>query len=320
MVTHGTNVAPAVLVQNGFPLVTLPAKEPVAGTNLEVSRDDYPTQYATQWFFDLQRELPGDILLAVGYQGAKSTHLFGGRNINNGGPHPTIQANQRRVRPKWNNITLRDNGDNSNYNAFVLKAEKRFSKGLTFISSYTWSHTIDQNEESLDENLSGQSQRIRPPQRTRQFQPGPAAQPRGQLHLRDAVRPRQARWERLAPGAEAILGGWQVGGILSLMTGVPFDVTYPGDTQNSGDAQPRQPHRQRRARQPHHRPVVRRVRVRAERSGSLRQHRAQRALRAGLAQFRFDPGQAIPRAGGAPDPVPLRVVQPDQHAPRSASR
>jgi hypothetical protein len=55
-------------------------------------------------------ELPGDILFAIGYQGAKSTFLYAGRNINNGGPHPNIPANQRRVRPTWNNITLRDPG------------------------------------------------------------------------------------------------------------------------------------------------------------------------------------------------------------------
>ena len=37
----------------------------------------------------------------------------------------------------------------------MAKAEKRFSRGLTFITSYTWAHNIDQNNESLDQNLSG---------------------------------------------------------------------------------------------------------------------------------------------------------------------
>lgn len=38
-------------------------------------------------------------------------------------------------------------------------------------------------------------------------------------------------WNR---GVDAALGCWQVGGILTLRTGFPFEVSYPGDPQNSG--------------------------------------------------------------------------------------
>src|SRR5437867_1606967 len=156
-IVNGTNTAAAAFVKNGFAPVDLPAKAPVTGTNIEASYDELPNQYSSQWFLDIQRELPGDILFVVGYQGSKSTHLYSGRNINNGGPHPTIQASQRRVRPAWNQVTLREAGANSNYNSLVAKVEKRFSKGMTFISSYTWSHSIDQGDESLDQDLSGRA-------------------------------------------------------------------------------------------------------------------------------------------------------------------
>ncbi|MCL4402636.1 MAG: TonB-dependent receptor [Acidobacteria bacterium] len=236
VVTPTNNIVPAAIVRDGFTPVTLPAKAPVPGTNLEVSREEYPNQYASQWFFDLQRELPGDILFGFGYQGAESTHLYEGRNINNGGPHPTIPANQRRVRPTWNNITLRDPGYNSSYNALVAKAEKRFSKGLTFITSYTWSHNIDQNNESLDQNLAGAAN----PYNYRAERGNSGLDRRhsfvGSFTYELPLGRGRTIGKAWHAGLDALLGGWQLGGILSLRTGIPFSVSYPGDPQNSGTA------------------------------------------------------------------------------------
>ena len=35
-----------------------------------------PDQYSTQWFFDIQRELPFDVLATVGYQGNGTHHML----------------------------------------------------------------------------------------------------------------------------------------------------------------------------------------------------------------------------------------------------
>ncbi|MCI0422821.1 MAG: TonB-dependent receptor, partial [Acidobacteria bacterium] len=234
VIVNGTNTTEAAFVKDGFAPVVLPATAPVPGTNIEASYDELPNQYSTQWFFDLQRELPGDILFVVGYQGTKSTHLYAGRNINNGGPDPTIRESLRRVRPTWNNVTLREAGANANYNAMVAKVEKRFSKGLTFISSYTWSHSIDHGNESLDENLSGRADEY-----NLSAERGNSSLDRRHNLVTSFTyempfgrgKPFGADWK----GAlDAVLGGWQVGGILALRTGFPFDVNYPGDPQNSG--------------------------------------------------------------------------------------
>ena len=234
VIINGTNVAQAAFVRDGFAPVVLPARAPVPGTNLETSSPEMPNQYSTQWFFDVQRELPGDLLFVAGYQGTKSTHLYRGRNINNGGPHPTIRESLRRVRPQWNNVTLREAGGNSNYNALVAKVEKRFSKGLAFVSSYTWSHTIDESNESLDENLSG----LANPYDFR-AERGNASLDRRHNFLTSATyelpvgrgRRLGTNWGR---ALDAVIGGWQIGGILAWRTGFPFDVGYPGDPQNSG--------------------------------------------------------------------------------------
>lgn len=131
-------------------------------------------------------------------------------------------------------MTLREAGANANYNAMVAKVEKRFSKGLTFISSYTWSHSIDQGNESLDENLSGRANEY-----DLSAERGNSSLDRRHNLVTSFTyempfgrgKPFGTDWR----GAlDAVLGGWQVGGILAICTGFPFDVNYPGDPQNSG--------------------------------------------------------------------------------------
>ena len=227
------NVTPITLVKDGFVPVQLPAPAPAANTNVTVTKDSFPNQYASQWFIDVQREF-GGILFEVGYQGAKATHLFANRNINNGGPHPSIPEIRRRVRPTWNAVNLNDNGANSLYNALVTKAEKRFSKGLTFVASYTFSKNIDQSVENLNEGGSGRANEynlsaergLSDLHRTHNF----VGSYTWELPFGKG-RAFGSNWNGIA---DAVLGGWQLGGLVSLRSGFPFDVNYPGDPQNSG--------------------------------------------------------------------------------------
>ncbi|MGC4050662.1 MAG: hypothetical protein QM757_14905 [Paludibaculum sp.] len=117
-----------------------------------------PTLYISQWFLDVQRNLPWDALLTVGYIGTKGTHLHNIRNINlPQTPSATVaRRNERYFRPQFGAISLHENSLNSNsYNSLTAKVEKRFSKGLTLLSSFTWSHAIDQGNEDLLDGGSG---------------------------------------------------------------------------------------------------------------------------------------------------------------------
>lgn len=231
---NGTNTDKAAQVSDGFAVVQLPASAPVPGTGISTRPKNIVSQYSSQWFFDLQRELPGAIVLTLGYQGSKSTKLALTRNINNPGPHPSIPANQRLLRPQWTGVSLTQMGANANFNAFTARAEKRFAKGLTFLSSYTWSHNIDQNTESLDSGFDS-------PANPYNFS---AERGNSNLDHRHAF-VTSATYEvpfgrgRAFGGSasklvDVFLGGWQIGGILTLRSGFPFEVTYPGDPQNSG--------------------------------------------------------------------------------------
>ena len=83
---------------------------------------------AYQWFFDVQRTMPGDVLLTMGYAGSASSHLDVARNINQPlTPSATIPAVQRRIRPQFNQVILHDNMLNASYQALTAKAERRWS-------------------------------------------------------------------------------------------------------------------------------------------------------------------------------------------------
>ncbi len=228
------NITPVTLVKDGFLPVTLPAAEPLPNTGASASYRSQPTQYASQWFIDIQRELPENTVWIIGYQGS-STHFMQYRfDINNPGPHPTIPARRRRLRPQRTGVTLGEPGANASYNALVTRLEKRFSKGVTFLTSYTWSHNIDNNTQFLDTGLfnvanhydRGAERASANIDMTQSFTSSFTWQlPFGK------DRAIGSNW---GGAADAILGGWQVGGLVSLRTGFPFEVTFPGDPQNSG--------------------------------------------------------------------------------------
>jgi outer membrane receptor protein involved in Fe transport len=122
-----------------------------SGTIAPTSIDkNFDNSYVQSWNLNIQREVKGGIALSVGYYGSKGTHLQITRNLNqliNGvRPIPRLSASSS-ISPNTGltNITQRESGGNSNYNALWLTANKRFARGLTFNASYTFSKSIDYN-------------------------------------------------------------------------------------------------------------------------------------------------------------------------------
>src|SRR4029434_2705864 len=101
----------------------------------------------------------GNIVVTFDYVGTKGTHLSTLRNLNqpffnsngtvtnvigpNGQPTPLVPY------PLLGPIEYRENNANSMYNGGELSVEKRFSKGLSFRASYTFSKSIDEAQEHL---------------------------------------------------------------------------------------------------------------------------------------------------------------------------
>jgi len=221
---------PPIRVQDGFG----PFWTGVIPPNVDVYAypNFRPNLYSAQWFFDIQRELPGETLLTIGYNGQSSSHLSVRRNINQPyEPHPTIRWQDRKIRPRFNAVLLGENSLNSNYNSLTLKAEKRFREGLTFLSSFTWSHNIDQGEEELFERGSG---RVTSYDLSRERASSSLDRRFAFIFsgLYELPFGRGRAWLNTGPGAW-FLGDWSVGGILSVLSGQPLDHSYAIDNQNN---------------------------------------------------------------------------------------
>ncbi|PYR85424.1 MAG: hypothetical protein DMG18_06150, partial [Acidobacteria bacterium] len=103
------------------------------------------TPYSIQYLLNVQRELGGNTALEIGYIGSVSRRLESLRAFNEAYPtaDPTLSVASRSPYPELGRFQEVDGSGKANYNAFSVKLQRRFSKGLTYLFGYTWSKSID---------------------------------------------------------------------------------------------------------------------------------------------------------------------------------
>jgi hypothetical protein len=185
-----------------------------------------------QWNFTVERQLPGSTLIRAGYVGSKGTHLQILNDVNPGVYEPgATEANLNQRRPYGSNfsdIILMQSVGNSTYHAFQLTIEKRWSHSFSVLANYTWEKSID--DTTIMAGLGNP----------------PIYDPfnnRGAKGLSDFDVPQRfvisGLWAlpSLAGSSKVvreILGGWQLNGIGTVSSGLPFTVTSGVDNSFSG--------------------------------------------------------------------------------------
>jgi hypothetical protein len=165
--------------------------------------------------FNVQHQLSDTIGLMAGYFGSEGTHLRISRNINQFidgvRPYRALSPDSPILPGKLlGNINMNDSGGNSNYNALWVTATKRFSRGIQFNTSYTYSKSLDYNSLNSQATVVQDSFNIR--------------NDRG-LSDYDA----RQRWVVSAIyefpfKANRFVQGWQLTGIYQIQSGNPFNV------------------------------------------------------------------------------------------------
>ena len=115
------------------------------------------TPYMQQWHLSIERAMGWDTVFEVSYAGSKGNKQYTFFNGNQALPTPDPLAPTAPRRP----VPLIDSGIDwfrssgaSSYNSLQLRAEKRFSHGLSFMAAYTWAHSID---DASNANLGAQN-------------------------------------------------------------------------------------------------------------------------------------------------------------------
>jgi hypothetical protein len=92
-----------------------------------------------------QKSFANDYMVELEYVGSEGSKLPQRRNLNIAtlDPTGTIPVAQRVPFPQYGSILMTYNGGWSSYHALTAKVEKRWSKGLWFLGSYTWQRSLD---------------------------------------------------------------------------------------------------------------------------------------------------------------------------------
>jgi hypothetical protein len=101
--------------------------------------------YTMTFSFGMEQQITPDLAATVTYVGNLSRHmeLYGAPNTAPGLWRPGTNTNPFNPFPDLGGIGEVHFGGVSTYNALQTKLEKRYSHGLSFLATYTWSHALD---------------------------------------------------------------------------------------------------------------------------------------------------------------------------------
>ncbi len=185
---------------------------------------DLKIPYSMEYNLDVEREIAPNLTATLGYVGSQSRHLFIQPMYNaplpqNMGPGPVAP---RTPFPFFGQFPWDTNSGVGSYNSLQAKLQKRFSQGLTFLASYTWSKCLSIQDE-------GQSGSIQNPYNWS------ADKGNCDFNIPQIFVFSYAYELPLGKGkhfgssmsgvADQVLGGWQISGITTAESGAPFTIT-----------------------------------------------------------------------------------------------
>lgn len=196
---------------------------------------NHKNPYSMQWNLGVQHQLNSSTVVTANYVGSGSRRLFIGGYYNTAltpGPgDPRARSPFPYIAPTFYDRSW----GRSNYHGFQFLLDKKFSKGLAYMVSYTWSKAIDiassgwygveghsaQDPYNInaDRSVAGfDLPHVLTVNWVYQLPFGPGM-----------------TWNPSNKVLSHIIGNWQVNGIVLFHSGVPFNLSVPGDRANTAN-------------------------------------------------------------------------------------
>ncbi len=215
---------PAVIPSNGI----IPATGLLLNQAYSVINLKFREGYVESWNFAIQRALPKNFTAEVAYVGNHGVVIPTRYNVN-AGLIPGAGANGQPMFPTFRrtaSTVISFVGTDSHYHSLQAKLDRRFSSGLMITTAYTFAKatgiTDEDGEFSYYINPRRSYSRLSHNRKHTYVQSYIYELPfgRGKPYATDGP----TSW---------LLGGWQLAGVLTLMSGTPLNFSAPGAALNA---------------------------------------------------------------------------------------
>jgi hypothetical protein len=228
----GPAATPAIRLSDPFPSTLLSDYDSTT-VSVRAHQRDWNMPQVQQWNVAFETLLPWQSSFEAAYVGNRGSNQIVSLPINavQWGQNGSVVAN--RPFPQWQQVTMFFTAAQSTYDSLQLKFEKRQSRGLYLLASYTFANALEEaggwgaGGHTIQDNVLPDYSNLDDVLRSAR---GPNTQvARHRLTLTEVwqlpIGRGRAIGGSMSPMLDAIVGGWQLSSITSILSGLPVNVT-----------------------------------------------------------------------------------------------
>ncbi len=198
---------------------------PASGTTRSIFDINFRDAYARQWNLNIQRAIATNYMVEVAYVGSQGRHMLIKGDPNQAPPvlgvtDSNVNRPYIKISPLLRTVGQVQAKGTLDYNALLVKFQRRFANNFSFLNSYTYGKAIDLNSDN--DGLVTLTNVYNPG-----YNRGPADY--------DITHTLSSSWVYELPVfRNKVYGGWQISGILLWRGGLPLTVTTTSGVQSTG--------------------------------------------------------------------------------------